>query len=135
MLGELVVRVRTARGDLEGLERSELGERIDPRATSTIGLTVRVERQRAAGDARNLGDERHGALSLALGGEGDEDMAGDARHARNGKGGQGRLQRIHEDALEPRAVLALEPYLVIVHQAYATCQLGLLGSMWPRAAS
>lgn len=46
--------------------------------------------------------------------KGHEDITGNSRHGIHGKGGQGRLDVIHEDMLKMCAVLALQPNLVIV---------------------
>ena len=121
--GELVVGVRALGMHLKRIEGAKLAQRLDGGGAVLLRVAVRVVRQGHTGNARHGADNARRIVGLMLV-KGHEDITGNSRHGIHGKGGQGRLDVIHEDMLKMCAVLALQSNLVIVDQADAGCHLG-----------
>lgn len=104
--GELVVGVRALGMHLKRLKGTKLAQRLHGGGAVLLRVAVRVICQ---GHASNAGDGANDARRLVglMLVKGHEDITGNSRHGIHGKGGQGRLDVIHEDMLKMCAVLAL----------------------------
>ena len=121
--GELIVGVRALGVNLKRLEGTKLAQRLHGGGAVLLRVAVRVICQGHAGNAGDGANNARRLVGLMLV-KGHEDITGNSRHGIHGKGGQGRLDVIHEDMLKMCAVLALQSNLVIVDQADAGCHLG-----------
>ena len=108
---------------LKRLKGTKLAQRLYSRRAVLLRVAIGVIGQGHAGNARHSADNARRLVGLMLV-KGHEDITGNSRHGVHGKGGQGRLDVIHEDMLKMCAVLALQSNLVIVDQADAGCHLG-----------
>ena len=121
--GKLVVGVGALGMHLKRIEGTELAQRLDGGGAVLLRVAVSVVRQGHTGNAGDSANDTRRLVGLMLV-KGHEDITGNSRHGIHGKGGQGRLDVIHEDMLKMCAVLALQSNLVIVDQADASCHLG-----------
>ena len=121
--GELIVGIGALGVHLKRIERAKLAQRLDGGGTVLLRVAVSVIRQRHTSNAGNGANDTRRFIGLMLV-KGHEDITGNSRHGIHGKGGQGRLDVIHEDMLKMCAVLTLQSNLVIVDQADASRHLG-----------
>ena len=121
--GELVVGVGALGMHLKRIEGTKLAQRLDGGGAVLLRVAVGVICQGHTGNAGNGTNDTRRIVGLMLV-KGHEDITGNSRHGIHGKGGQSRLDVIHEDMLKMCAVLALQSNLVIVDQADASCHLG-----------
>ena len=121
--GELIVGVRALGMHLKRLEGTKFAQRLHGGGAVFLRVAVRVICQGYAGNAGDGANDARRLVGLMLV-KSHEDITGNSRHGIHGKGGQGRLDVIHEDMLKMCAVLALQSNLVIVDQADASCHLG-----------
>ena len=108
---------------LKRIEGAKLTQRLHGGGAVLLRVAVGVIRQRHTSNAGNGANDTRRLVGLMLV-KGHEDITGNSRHGIHGKGGQSRLNVIHEDMLKMCAVLALQSNLVIVDQADASRHLG-----------
>ena len=111
--GELIVSIGALGVHLKRIEGTKLAQRLHGGGAVLLRVAVGVIRQRHTGNAGNGANDTRRLVGLMFV-KGHEDITGNSRHGIHGKGGQGRLDVIHEDMLKMCAVLALQPNLVIV---------------------
>ena len=121
--GKLIVGVGALGMHLKRIEGTKLAQRLDGGCAILLRVAVGVVRQGHTGNAGDGANDTRRLVGPMLV-KGHEDITGNSRHGIHGKGGQGRLDVIHEDMLKMCAVLALQSNLVIVDQADASCHLG-----------
>ena len=121
--GELIVGIGALGVHLKRIEGTKLAQRLHGGGAVLLRVAVGVIRQRHTGNAGNGANDTRRLVGLMLV-KGHEDITGNSRHGIHGKGGQGRLDVIHEDMLKMCAVLTLQSNLVIVDQADASRHLG-----------
>ena len=129
--GELIVGIGALGMHLKRIEGAKLAQRLDGGGAVLLRVAVGVVRQGHTGNAGDGADDTRRLVGLMLV-KGHEDITGNSRHGVHGKGGQSRLNVIHEDMLKMCAVLALQSNLVIVDQADASCHLGFSNLMAER---
>ena len=98
---------------LKRIEGTKLAQRLHGGGAVLLRVAIGVIRQGHTSNAGDGANDTRRLVGLMLV-KGHEDITGNSRHGVHGKGGQGRLDVIHEDMLKMCAVLALQPNLVIV---------------------
>ena len=129
--GEFVIGVGALGVYLKRVEGAKLTQRLYSRRAVLLRVAIGVIGQGDTGNAGDGADDTRRLVGLMLV-KGHEDITGNSRHGIHGKGGQSRLNVIHEDMLKMCAVLALQSNLVIVDQADASCHLGFSNLMAER---